>query len=101
MINRKFVLGAVTLLTTAQAEAAVPALDTPPVTVQFSTAYYSNIAGSSRGFASARGLTRDDVIYAPAVLANLVEPMGGASLFLAGQAGYDLHQNNSNLDRER
>ena len=101
MINRNFVLGAVTLMTAAQAEAAVPALDTPPVTVQFSTTYYSNIAGSSGGFAAARGLHKDDILYAPAVLANLVEPMGGVSLFLAGQAGYDIHQNNSTLDRER
>lgn len=101
MINRNFVLGAVTLLTTAQAQAAVPALDTPPVTVQFSTTYYTNIAGSSRSFASARGLHKDDVLFAPTVLANLVEPLGGVSLFLAGQAGYDIHQRNSILDRER
>src|SRR4029077_10265988 len=56
---------------------------------------------SSAALATARGLQRDDVLYAPAVLANLVEPMGGISFFLAGQAGYDLHQHNSQLDRER
>ena len=101
MINRNIVLGIATLAATAQAEAAVPALDTPPVTVQFSSTYYSNIAGSSGAFARLRGLQKDDVVYAPAVLANLVEPMGGISFFLAGQAGYDIHQRNSILDRER
>ncbi|HXS07759.1 MAG TPA: outer membrane beta-barrel protein [Rhizomicrobium sp.] len=101
MNNRKFILGGIALFTASQAQAAVPALDTPPVTVQFSTTYYSNIAGSSGVFALARGLQKDDVLYAPAVLTNLVEPMGSLSLFLAGQAGYDIHQNNSVLDRER
>ena len=101
MINRNFVLGAVTLLATAQAEAAVPALDTPPLTAQFSATYFSNIAGTSAAFATARGIQRDDVLYAPTLLANLVEPMGGVSFFLAGQAGYDIHQNNTFLDRER
>ena len=101
MINRKIILGVATLVTTAPAEAAVPALDTPPVTVQFSSTYYSNIAGSSGAFATLRGIQKDDVLYAPAVLANLVEPMGGLTFFLAGQAGYDIHQRNSILDRER
>ena len=101
MINRNFVLGAASLLAASQAEAAVPTLDTPPLSVQFSTTYYSNIASSSAALAAARGLQRDDILYAPAVLANLVEPMGGISFFLAGQAGYDIHQRNSILDRER
>jgi len=101
MTYRNFVLGAAAVFAAGQAEAAVPALDSPPISVQFSTTYYSNIAGSSAALASARGLQRDDVLYAPAVLANLVEPMGGISFFLAGQAGYDIHQRNSQLDRER
>ena len=101
MMNRNFVLGAVTLLAAGQAEAAVPTLDTPPLTAQFSATYFSNIAGTSAALATSRGIKRDDVLYAPTLLANLVEPMGGVSFFLTGQAGYDIHQRNSILDRER
>ncbi len=85
----------------AQAAPFVPSPETPPVTAQFSATYYSNIAGSSEAFAAARGLKRADEVYNPAVNLNLVEPMGGISLFLAGQAGYDFHQVNSDLDAER
>ena len=52
-------------------------------------------------FAAARGLKRADVLYAPALNLNLVHAEGGLSLFLSGQAGYDIHQRNSILDRER
>jgi hypothetical protein len=88
-------------LTPAWARPAIPSPDSPPVTVLFSGTYFSNIAGSSGAFAAARGLKPSDVLYSPAVNVNLAEPMGGLSLFLAGQAGYDIHQRNSILDRER
>ena len=109
MINRNVVLGigalgAAAFLVSGQlgaAIAAVPANDAPPVTVQFSSTWYSNIAGSSAAFAGLRGIKREDMVYAPTVLANLVEPTGGVTLFLMGQAGYDIHQRNSILDRER
>lgn len=109
MINRNFVLGigalgAAAFLVSGQlgaAIAAVPANDAPPVTVQFSSTYFSNIAGSSAAFAGLRGIKREDIVYDPTVLANLVEPTGGVTLFLMGQAGYDIHQRNSILDRER
>ncbi len=79
----------------------MPSPETPPITVLFSGTYFSNIASSSAALAAARGLKRSDVLYAPALNVNLAEPMGGLSLFLSGQAGYDLHQRNSILDRER
>ena len=100
MMNRKMVLSAAALLAATQVQAAVPTLDTPPVTAQFSTTYYSNIAQSSGLFATARGISRDDILYAPTVLANLVKPYGGLTFFLQGQAGYEAYQNNSVLDRE-
>ena len=73
----------------------------PPITVQFSSTYYSNVANSSAALAAARGLKEADVVYNPAVLANIAEPLGGITFFLTGQAGYDIHQSNSILDRER
>jgi hypothetical protein len=88
-------------LTPAWARPAVPDPATPPVTVLFSGTYFTNVAGSSATFAAARGLKRNDVLYSPSVNLNLAEPMGGLSLFLTGQAGYDIHQRNSILDRER
>src|ERR1700755_3164540 len=105
MLIRKTILSccvlAVAPLTPGWARTAAPSPETPPVTVLFSGTYFSNIAASSAAFAAARGLTRADVLYAPALNVNLVQPMGGLSLFLAWQAGYDIHQKNSILDRER
>ncbi len=37
----------------------------------------------------------------PSLSLNLVEPLGGATVFLAGYVGYDIHQRNAILDRER
>lgn len=106
MRNRNSVLcgvGLIALLAAQVAWAAPPKIDpeTPPITAQFSATYDSNVAGSSAAFATARGLKRSDVDYEPALLANVMEPLGGISLFLAGQAGYDFYQQNSVLNRER
>jgi hypothetical protein len=105
MINTSSVLGAFVILAltgAAWAAPAVPDAETPPVTVSASAFYYTNIAGSSAAVAAARGLKRADEVYSPAVDLNLVEPVdGGLSLFVAGQAGYDFHQRNTILDRER
>ena len=105
MINRNYVLGACALTAlmsqVAQAMPALPDPETPPVTLQFTSTYFTNIAGSSAALANARGVKRIDELYSPSINLNLVEPMGGLSLFLAGQAGYDFHQRNSILDRER
>jgi hypothetical protein len=106
MSIRNFVLcGVSTLLAIAAGQAlarpAIPNPETPPLTVQFDATYFSNIAGSNAAFAAARGLKREDQVYSPSANLNFVEPMGGLSLFLAGQAGYVFHQQNSVLDRER
>ena len=104
MLNRKIVLPCALIalpLTPAWARPAVPDPASPPVTVLFSGTYFTNVAGSSETFAAARGLKRNDVLYSPSVNLNLAEPMGGLSLFATGQAGYDIHQRNSILDRER
>ena len=103
---RNLVLGGVsTLMAIAAGQAiarpAIPNPETPPLTLQFDATYYSNIAGSNAALAASRGLKREDQVYAPSANLNFVEPMGGLSLFLAGQAGYDFHQQNSVLDRER
>ena len=105
MINRNFVLtGACTLtllaLQSAEAMPAIPAPDAPPVTAQMTATYYTNVAGSSEALATARGLKLADEVYNPSINLNLVEPMGGISLFLIGQAGYNFYQQNSVLDGE-
>jgi len=105
MVNRKVILPCCALLTASLtpvwARPAVPNPEAPPITALFSGTYYSNIAASSAALAAARGLKRSDVLYAPALDVNLVQPMGGVSLFLLGQGGYDLHQRNSILDGAR
>lgn len=105
MLNRKIVLPCCALLalplTPAWAKPAVPDPETPPVTALFSATYYSNIASSSAALAAARGLKRADTLYAPALNVSLLQSMGGLSFFLLGQGGYDFHQRNSILDRER
>lgn len=104
MVCRKIVLGvcaAATALAQPALAVGVPALDTPPVTAQFNATYYSNVAGSSNAIAGLRNLTTEDVVYAPSLNLNLVEPLGGARAFLAGYIGYDFHQRNTILDRER
>ena len=105
MLNRKMVLPCCALLALplapAWAKPAVPNPETPPVTAMFSATYYSNIASSSAALAAARGLKRADTLYAPALDVSLMQSMGGVSLFLTGQGGYDFHQRNSILDRER
>lgn len=102
MVCRKVVLGVCAAALAQPALAAgVPTLDTPPVSVQFSATYYTNASGSSDTIATLRGLNKEDVVYAPSINLNLVEPLGGATVFLAGYVGYDIHQRNTNLDRER
>lgn len=106
MINRNSVLCGINALALVAAQAAtaappIPSPDTPPVMVSAGATYDTNVAGSSEALAALRGLKRVDVLYNPAVDFNVVEPMGGISAFLLGQAGYDAYQRNSILDRER
>lgn len=102
MVCRKIVLGICAAVLAQPAVAAgVPSLDTPPISVQFSATYYTNATGSSGAIAALRGLDGEDVVYAPSLNLNLVEPLGGATVFLNGYIGYDIHQRNTILDRER
>src|SRR5690349_19753602 len=102
MVLRKIVLGVCAAALAQPAVAAgVPTLDSPPISVQFSATYYTNVAGSSDTIAALRGLNTEDVVYAPSLNLNLVEPLGGATVFLNGYIGYDIHQRNTILDRER
>lgn len=102
MVFRKIVLGVCAAMLAQPATAAgVPSLDTPPISVQFAATYYTNVSGSSDAIAALRGLNTEDVVYAPSLNLNLVEPLGGATVFLNGYIGYDIHQRNTILDRER
>lgn len=102
MVCRKIVLGVCAAALAQPALAAgVPSLDTPPISARFSTTYYTNAAGSSDAIAALRGLNSEDVVYAPSLNLNLVEPLGGATVFFNGYIGYDIHQRNTSLDRER
>lgn len=102
MVCRKIVLGICAAALAQPAVAAgIPTLDSPPISVQFSATYYTNVAGSSDTIAALRGLNTEDVVYAPSLNLNLVEPLGGATVFLNGYIGYDIHQRNTILDRER
>jgi hypothetical protein len=106
MINRNFVLGGLgflVFLAAQTAEARPPIIDSegPAVTASVSATYYSNVANSSPAIAALRGLKRGDEVYDPSINLNYSKPMGGITFFAAGQAGYDIHQENSILDRER
>jgi Putative beta-barrel porin 2 len=89
------------LVTTAWGAQPIVDPDAPPVQIQFSATYNSDITASSAAIAKERGLTQADEIYGPAINLNYIHPLGPYSFFLEGQAGYDFHQNNSILDRER
>jgi hypothetical protein len=66
------------------------------------TGYYdSNIARTSKAAAVARNVTPEDWVLAPAISANIVQPLGRQRLFLNGSAGYDFHRENAQLDRGR
>lgn len=102
MVLRKIVLGVCAAALAQPALAAgVPSLDTPPISAQFSATYYTNATGSSDAIAALRGLNSEDVVYKPSLNLNLVEPLGGSTVFLNGYIGYDIHQRNTRLDRER
>lgn len=69
--------------------------------------YESNVFGVSDALARQQALrgadrTRDDFILSPSLQVDLSLPFGGRqSAFLRGQAGYDFHLRNSQLNRER
>jgi hypothetical protein len=63
--------------------------------------YDSNLARASDAVAARRGLKKEDYVARPAVTANVVQPVGQQIIFLTGNAGYDFHRENKELDRGR
>jgi hypothetical protein len=100
-----FVLGAALIsgLLPVNANAADVAVnpEAPPVQLQFNATYNSNVTASSAAIAQQRGLSQADGIYSPALNLNYTHELGPYSYFLSGQAGYDFHQINTILNRER
>jgi hypothetical protein len=86
---------------TANAAEVTANPEAPPVQLQFDATYNSNVTASSAALAKLRGLVQADEIYSPALNLNYTHQLGQISYFLTGQAGYDFHQNDSILDRER
>lgn len=66
-----------------------------------SAVYDSNIARGSQDTADKRNIRPEDVTYSPRVTVDVSLPIGRQALFLAGDVGYDYHQYNTQLDRER
>ena len=62
--------------------------------------YDTNSARTGKSVASQRGLVQQEVTVTPTVTFNLSQPVGQQSLFLSGNAGYQLHQRNKALDRQ-
>jgi hypothetical protein len=63
--------------------------------------YDSNVARSSRAVADIRDVRPDDIKYTPSLSVDLGMPVGRQSVFLQGDAGYELYQYNKDLKRER
>lgn len=61
----------------------------------------TNFARSSKAEADLRGVSQDDTIFTPSMTFDLFVPVSRQSFFLTGAAGYDFHQKNDHLDRER
>ncbi|WP_337188888.1 hypothetical protein [Phenylobacterium sp.] len=104
---RPFVLGPLIYAGCAGVAAAQPAMPTVAGDRQFnvstsvSAIYDSNFARSSSALAAQRGISRREYTLRPQVSVDIIQPLGGQALFLRGGAGYDLHRENSQLDRPR
>jgi hypothetical protein len=94
---------AVVLGAAAPAFAQVPGLDEKRLkfTVTGNAIYDSNVARGSQATADERNIRPDDITYSPRVTVDISLPIGRQALFLAGDVGYDYHQYNTQLDRER
>jgi len=79
----------------------IPGADAPPINVQLGIRYDSNVAASNGAFATARGLSREDEIFSPAVAVNYTKQLGSLGFFTQGTLGYDFYANNDILNRER
>lgn len=91
----------VTAMPAFAAGVAIPAPDAPPINARFGILYNSNVAASSAAVAGARGLTRSDEIFSPALDVNYSKQLGIMSFFVQGTGGYDFYASNSILNRER
>jgi hypothetical protein len=80
---------------------AIPSVDAPPINAQFGVQYNSNVSGSSGALAAARGLTKADEIFSPALAVNYAKQLGIFSFGLQGTGGYDFYASNTILNRER
>jgi hypothetical protein len=103
--EKTLLVAAIAIMVTAMpawaAPVAIPAADAPPINAQFGVTYNSNIAGSSAAVASARGLTRADEIFSPALNVNYSKQLGIETFYLQGTGGYDFYASNTILNRER
>jgi len=70
-------------------------------TVRARVTYDSAAARSSDAIAAARGLEEEDVIGDILATFNVKRPVGRQQLFAQGSVGYDFHQQNTQLNRER
>jgi hypothetical protein len=87
----------VTAMPALAAGVTIPGADAPQIGVQ----YNSNVAASSGAIAAARGLTRADEIFSPALAVNYSKQLGIFSFGLQGTGGYDFYASNTILNRER
>ena len=71
------------------------------IAVSVTEQYDNNIAQSSAAAALLRGLVRDDYTTTPHVVVDLASVLAGVNVFVQGSAGYDYHENNKQLDRQR
>jgi hypothetical protein len=73
----------------------------PQVDVSIETLFDTNISRSSAALAADRGLKQEDWVYSPNVSVDLTRPIGPEAVFLVGDIGYDFHQTDTVLNRER
>jgi hypothetical protein len=104
-IEKALLLAAAALIVNAMpalaAGVAIPGTDAPLVNLQLGVRYDSNVAASNGTFATARGLTRSDEIFSPAIAVNYSKQMGFLGFFVQGTGGYDFYASNTILNRER
>lgn len=94
-------IGGAILLSASAGRAQAQALSALDLSPQLIVTHDSNIARSSEALAEERGLEREDILYSPAIELNIEAPLSRQTLFLRGSVGYDFHQRNTQLDRER
>jgi hypothetical protein len=103
--EKTLLVAAIAIMVTAMpawaAGVAIPSADAPPISAQFGVTYNSDVAASSAAIAAARGLTRADEIFSPALAVNYSKQLGIESFYLQGTGGYDFYASNTILNRER